>query len=53
MFFLLFVILQVEFSRAKNILTMKRFRLLPLINEDTLIITGNPEISLILSIKYL
>ena len=35
----------VEFSRAKNILTMKRLRLLPLITEDLLIITTNPEIS--------
>ena len=34
-----------EFSKAKNILTYKRLRLLPEITEDLLIIQANPEIS--------
>ena len=34
-----------EFSKAKNILTMKRLRLLPVITEDLLIISANKKIS--------
>ena len=34
-----------KFSKAKNILTYKRLRLLPEITEDLLIILANPEIS--------